>query len=130
MNCFVLAENLLPSFWNMVNDGDLPSKTSAFNLASVEQLSALNLAVQYSDMLDDEKLGGYGRSLRDRLEQMLTSVEVPTTVVNIQQTSWSQVQLLRLLPSLLHERCLDLSYSGSVLDKFGSVVIDWIACLQ
>ena len=106
-----------------------------FLQTSVHDLSESELITAYSGLWNidaelTETQQAYRNDVRDRLEIIVAFSEFPRDISAIEQSSWSLVNMIRLAPSLLSERCVDPEYSGPVLDVFGTVVIDWIACLQ
>ncbi|XP_055345451.1 E3 ubiquitin-protein ligase listerin-like [Paramacrobiotus metropolitanus] len=106
----------------------------AVSFAPVESLSERELGFTYAELWKKDALPAehifYRNSVRDRLETLLAFAEFPRTCDAIRSCAWEQIQMLRIVPSLLSERCIDLEYAGPVLDVFGTVVIDWISCLM
>ncbi|OWA53866.1 E3 ubiquitin-protein ligase listerin, partial [Hypsibius exemplaris] len=106
----------------------------------VEDLTELQLAVAYS-FLQNNPLGKsetenaeigvtYKNQVRDRLEALSAFAQFPRTCSEIGETAWSKIEPMRLVPVLLAERVSDPEFSSAVLDVWGTVIIDWISCLQ
>lgn len=124
------------TFLRLLPEGSVASSSlcNTQSMKSLEFHSEVELVSIYADLWKTENLSteqtDYRNSVRDRLEAHLAFVDFPRNSATIQATPWTQIQLYRIIPSLLSERSVDPDYSGPVLDVFGTVMIDWIGCLS